>query len=128
MGHESSGNRTQSGAQELSIDEPLLLALACNDLPSGESSVRRPAIIALLYLAAQGRTAVRAQARKILKDEFGPYVLSHGFIGCAAPAGVACEIDDQGPCCHICSWKWADEVEALPPASPSPATARPLPP
>lgn len=104
---------THSGplhAPELQIDQPLLYFLACSDLRSEDPAARRPAITALLVLARQGTVTIRGRATEILKQEFGPGVATHGFLGCAAPRSAVCAFGDYGPDCHNCPWHWPDEA------------------
>jgi len=95
--------------QDFQIDEPLLYFLACRDLRSDQPAVRRPAITVLLALAGQAAKPIRARACKVLAKEFGPYVVTHGLKGCAAPLSVFCDCLDEGPRCNTCPWQWSYE-------------------
>jgi hypothetical protein len=83
--------------------------LAVSSLRSGDPSVRRPALAALLELARGSKGPVQLRAERAVAKEFGPYAVREGLSGCAAPmeAVLACCDDDRE--CRSCPWQWKDE-------------------
>lgn len=83
---------------------------ACG-LRSDVPALRRPAIAALLELARQATGRVRDRAKDALTEQFGPFVVSDGLSGCAAPIRVVEQCDSN---CQVCPWLWLNEGTAIP--------------
>lgn len=80
---------------------------AARGLRSDDPSIRRPAIWTLIALAQQQVTApIRARAAAALTDEFGPFAVTDGLSGCAAPVPEVHECDAYGWDCRSCAWLW----------------------
>jgi hypothetical protein len=67
--------------------------------------IRRPAITVLLDLARRATGPIRARAERALREQFGPYVVSEGLSGCAAPIEIVEKCDGN---CSECPWFWRD--------------------
>ena len=109
----------QSGVETVPASQDLTgyFAAACalrSDLPA----VRRPAITALLQLARQTTGPIRANAERVLTEEFGPYAVTEGMSPCSAPIRLVEECDGN---CGSCAWLWLDPQ----PIPEEPATAVP---
>ena len=82
--------------------------VAVSSLRSDDPPVRRRALSVLLGLARGCKGPVQARAERTLAKEFGPYAVSEGLSGCAAPmeAVLACCADDRD--CRECPWMWEE--------------------
>ena len=78
-------------------------------LRSDSPAVRRPAVSMLLELARHATGPVRARAERALTEQFGPFVVSDGLPGCAAPIGVVEGCDGN---CLSCVWLWGGQEAA----------------
>lgn len=85
--------------------------LAASALRSDVPVLRRPAIAALLELARQATGSVRVGAERALTEEFGPFAVSEGLSGCAAPIKVVERCDGT---CRVCPWLWLNDGAAVP--------------
>ncbi len=75
-------------------------------LKSDDPAVRRPAISTLIALAQQAVAPVSARASAVLTKEFGPFVVTEGLSGCAAPISAVHQCDAEGRDCRACEWLW----------------------
>lgn len=84
---------------------------ASQDFRSGAPSARLPAIAKLLALAQNGGPPLRSRAVAVLVKEFGPYAVTHGLPGCAAPISevVSCGVENRD--CRDCSWIWLPQAD-----------------
>ena len=87
-------------------DQAAACFLALRALKSDDPSIRRPAIAMLIDLAQQATSCIRAGASAALAREFGPYAVSEGLSGCAAPISTVHQCDAEGWDCHACVWLW----------------------
>jgi hypothetical protein len=62
--------------------------LSSQALRSDDPAVRRPAISTLIALAQHAVVPVSARASAVLTKEFGPFAVTEGLSGCAAPLSV----------------------------------------
>ena len=79
---------------------------AYQDLKSDDPSVRRPAISTLIALAQQSARPIGIRASLALTREFGPFAVTEGLGGCAAPLAVVHKCDAEDWDCRTCPWLW----------------------
>ena len=80
--------------------------LSFQALKSDDSSIRRPAISALIDLAQEATPLIRTRASAALMKEFGPFVVIEGLSGCAGPIAAVYECEAEGRDCRGCEWLW----------------------
>lgn len=87
-------------------NEILAYFRSCQGLRSDDPSIRRPAISTLITLAHQAIMPIRVRARAALTQEFGPFAVTDGLSGCAAPPAAVYACSSEGRDCRTCAWAW----------------------
>lgn len=97
--------------------EAKMFFCASHDFRSEDPSERLPAVATLIALARSAIPPIRSRAAAMLVKEFGPYAVTHGLSGCAAPISEVETCSVQTRDCRGCPWFWLpQEDEALPEA------------
>ena len=73
---------------------------------SDAPSARRPAVAELISLARTASAPIRSRAADVLVKEFGPYAVTHGLSGCAAPISEVESCAIEARACRDCPWIW----------------------
>jgi hypothetical protein len=104
-GHMNANSDTRQSSMAAPKDDRAYVLTAIRALQSDDPTIRRPAVSMLLELARQGHGAARADAERVLTEEFGPYAVCEGLSGCSAPIEVVHTCDGN---CRACVWLWHD--------------------
>ncbi len=86
--------------------EAKMFFCASQGFRSDAPQARRAAVAELIALARNASPPIRSRAAAVLVKEFGPYAVTHGLSGCAAPISEVELCSGETRDCRNCPWAW----------------------